>query len=151
MSTLRFSHWAVIAIPTKKKKSTQPRAATAYKECVSCPPGRQKQRIDNFYISYNSLHADGRVPICKDCIVRMCYNDDIDDVDLEKLKAVLRQIDKPFIESVWESSIDQYNKVYENQPVEHGKRKLLISHYFKNVNSLLFIYYNIGWNSQNST
>ena len=44
------------------------------KVCSAC--GEEKSIIRDFFVSYNSLHKDGRIPMCKDCIKNACYNDD---------------------------------------------------------------------------
>ena len=64
------------------------------KLCCVCNEDRP---LSQFYRSYNPLHSDGYVPMCKECIKNACYNEVTDDVDVESLKNVLRQIDRPFL------------------------------------------------------
>lgn len=71
------------------------------KVCLSCTTEKNK---DDFYASYNKLHADGRIPYCKTCLMSMVDVDDINSV-----KEILRKIDKPFIGSLWESSLNNDN------------------------------------------
>lgn len=123
-------------IPTKKKKAAARKAPAPYKTCISCPSGHENQPLKNFYISYNPLHADGHVPLCKNCVVRLSYNNEVDDVDVQKFKDVLRQIDRPFIPALWDAAIKQYNDRYTDRAVKHGNRKSIISFYFKNIASL---------------
>lgn len=70
------------------------------KICSAC---QKEKRTAEFYISYNPLHKDGRIPMCKDCIKDACYSDN-GEFDIENFKSLLRQLDKPFIQSVWDSS-----------------------------------------------
>ena len=67
------------------------------KVCLSCQVDKP---IDAFYMSYNKvLHADGRIPYCKDCLIKMV---DVDNI--ESVKDVLRKIDRPFLSAIWRSS-----------------------------------------------
>lgn len=115
------------------------------KACIACPPDNNLRNLSEFYTSYSKLNADGKVPICKNCILNLCYEEKTDDISLEKFKEVLMRIDKPFITLIWQSSIDQYNKLYEGKNVSKGNRKKIISYYFKNINSLRQ-YVSMGWN-----
>lgn len=71
----------------------------------------------NFYNSSSKFHADGRLPICKDCLEDM-----IDVYDVSTLHNVLRQIDKPYIHDVWESCKERDGNAIRN--------------YFRQINSL---------------
>ena len=71
------------------------------KTCLACDT--EKRKID-FYASYNKLHADGRIPYCKTCLMSM-----VDVNNLNSVKDILRKIDKPFIYSLWESSLGNDN------------------------------------------
>lgn len=120
---------------SKKTVKKQPKE-TQYKTCLSCKPDKAYKPVSQFYKSFNPLHYDGLVPICKDCIVNQSYNSETNDIDLEAFKSVLRQIDKAFIESIFQSSINQYNDTYSGKRVKKDNRKVIISYYFKNVNTL---------------
>lgn len=54
---------------------------------------------NNFYSSDSDMFMDGRVPICKKCI-----KDEINENDLDSVKKILRQIDKPFIVAEWNTA-----------------------------------------------
>lgn len=47
------------------------------------------------------MFSDGKVPICKQCI-----KDDLDETDVNSVKKVLRQIDKPFIAIEWQKCLN---------------------------------------------
>jgi len=83
--------------------------------------------------------------MCKDCIQNKCFNEDTDDIDIEAFKSILRQIDKPFISSIFQSAVNQYNDTYEGKNVPHGNRKIIIAYYFKNINTLRQ-YRTLDWN-----
>lgn len=68
-----------------------------YKLCSSC----EKQRVMTAFYSTNSkMFMDGKVPVCKKCI-----SEQIDEEDISSVRRILRQIDKPFIYSLWESAL----------------------------------------------
>lgn len=119
-----------VSYPTRKSGEVKK------KVCISCPPAVAEQPVSKFYISYSKMHQDGLLPFCKQCILDKAYNFETDDVDIEKLKTLLRQIDKPFISSILQSSIDQYNKTYEGKNVVKYNRQKIIGYYFKNVQTL---------------
>lgn len=84
------------------------------KLCVSC----QKEKTPNsFYSSTSSLFMDGKVPVCKKCI-----SEQVDENDISTVKRILRQIDKPFIFSLWQTSVNSDKDTFGN--------------YMKNINSL---------------
>lgn len=82
------------------------------------------------------MHADGRVPMCIECIKKTSYNTEKDEIDIEKFKDVLRTIDKPWIDSVFEAAVAQYNKMYGDKFTATGERTKIIGFYFKNVQTL---------------
>lgn len=67
------------------------------KLCLKCQ--KERHLNNDFYTSYSSLHGDGKLPICKSCLLQMT---DINDIN--SIKSTLRQIDRPFIDYVWEKS-----------------------------------------------
>lgn len=82
------------------------------------------------------MHADGHVTMCKDCIQGQCINNDTGEIDVDMFKNILRQIDRPFIDTLWQSSINQYNNTYQGKRVPSDNKKVIIAYYFKNLNSL---------------
>lgn len=70
-----------------------------------------------FYNTNSPLFVDGKVPFCKRCLKDM-----MDEKDLDSVKAVLRQIDKPFLIEVWKKAQSSKNDT--------------IGEYFRQVNSL---------------
>lgn len=85
-----------MASKTGKKKKVQK------KTCQFC---RNQKDVSNFFVSYNELHVDGRVPFCKQCIKNFVYTPE-GDFDLGQFKSLLQQIDRPFIIEFFESSLD---------------------------------------------
>ena len=74
--------------------------------------------------------------MCKNCIQDKCINIDTGEIDVEMFKTILRQIDRPFIDSLWQSSINQYDKRFDGKNVPIDNKRSIISYYFKNLNSL---------------
>jgi hypothetical protein len=82
---------------SNKKKTTTTKSFT----CASC--GTLKEEKE-FYTSYNPIHTTNRLPYCKICLKNM-ITDLNGEIDVEKLKNVLKLIDRPYIHSLWLSSI----------------------------------------------
>ena len=106
------------------------------KTCLSCPPDKAEKSVSNFYISYSPMHQDGLLPFCKKCVLDKSFDFKNDDIDIKEFKLLLRQIDKPFISSVLQSSIDQYNKTYSGKNVPKHNKQKIIGYYFKNIQTL---------------
>lgn len=83
-------------------------------KCVKC---ENLKRENQFYASSSPLH-NGKVPYCKSCIRKL-----IDIEKLESVKNVLRMMDKPYIEFLWNSSLDESNRT----------KKDLFGIYMKNI------------------
>jgi len=115
----------------KKEISTPKR-----KVCCACPSDKNEKTLSAFYRSYNPMHTDGYIPMCKECVQSSCYNEDEDEIDVEGLKNILRQIDRPYIEKILQSSIEQYNDTYAGKNVPKNNKKRIIGYYFKNIQTL---------------
>lgn len=122
---------ATVIVKNDKKKRV-----IKTKICCSCVPEKAEQPVSNFYKSFNPLHADGYVTMCKNCIQEKCVDSNTGEIDVEMFKNILRQIDRPFIDSLWQSSINQYNKRFDGKRVPTDNKRSIISYYFKNLNSL---------------
>lgn len=86
--------------------------------CVGCGKIHPK---GSFYVSYSPNHANGRLFYCKDYIKNKVYKRD-SEIDVEKLKDILRQLDLPFLDDVFESA--------------HSSGGDIVGHYFRIFNSL---------------
>ena len=112
---------------------------TQKKICLACPPEENKNvhPLGDFYLSKNPMHKDGKLPWCKNCIKRLSLNQS-GEIDEEKFKSVLRQIDRPYYKDVLQSGIRQYKKEHsyiEDEDIKyHGED--IIGLYFKNLNTL---------------
>ena len=58
----------------------------------------------HFYVSFSPLH-NGKIPYCKTCIKKI-----VKPSDVETVKNTLRMIDKPYIASLWEASVQEKKK-----------------------------------------
>lgn len=96
------------------------------KYCSAC---QQEKRDGLFYVSYNPLHSDGRMPICKECIRNACYGDD-GEFNIDNLYSILRQLDRPFLQDIWESSVNEVCKNLGTQEVSYDP---IIGKYIKNI------------------
>lgn len=109
---------------------------TKRKLCSICGPERGEQPITQYYRSYNKIHMDGYLPICKNCLQKLCFDERTQDIDIDEFKNVLRQMDKPFISASLQAAINQYNDTYRGKRVPKNNRNKIIGYYFKNVNTL---------------
>lgn len=84
----------------RKKTTTHPK-----KMCNQC---ERELSVLQFYTSNSVMFKfDGRVPICKDCVKKM-----VDITSLRSVKDVLKILDRPFIESVWESALNSDKETF---------------------------------------
>lgn len=95
--------------------------------CTRC--GKEKDLIDDFYSSTSPIYAyHERISVCKDCLINIT---DIN--NLNSVMDVLRMIDKPFIPSLWERSIEESERTNRN----------LFGTYMKNV--VMKQYRDLNW------
>ncbi|MBT2759860.1 hypothetical protein [Paenibacillus sp. ISL-20] len=99
------------------KKPTVAKQESATKACSSCKETRSTQRY--FYVSYSSFNADGRIDICK-----ICLKKNLDYNNIQTIKDVLLQINRPFIYQLWESALEEWKNT----------NKDLFGIYMKNLN-----------------
>jgi len=98
--------------------------------CASC---KKEKNYKDFYASSSEVFSlTGRVPICKKCMLNKCMGND-DEINLDDMHDVLRQIDKPFVLRVWQSALNEADK-YKLTGKNRSERAF--SYYFKNINSL---------------
>ena len=90
----------------RRKGSRRTAKKPEKKMCTSC---KKEKNVLDFYISYNPLHGDQRTPYCKECFKDACYNES-GEFDFERFKSLLRQIDRPFLPSLWKAAEDEVLK-----------------------------------------
>lgn len=88
---------------------------------------------NNFYTSYNPLIKSGLIPFCKKCLKENCH-DKNSNLILEKFKEILKLMDKPFLDDLWESTIES---------VENGKSKDYFGNYIRMIQMPQYRYF--GW------
>lgn len=97
--------------------------------CVAC---ETKKKLTDFYISYNEMFPNGRVPMCKECMFAKSVDSD-GNIDLNNFKEMLRKIDRPYIEKVFNAALQET----EHLRLEGVTRsRKIFGTYFKNINSL---------------
>lgn len=101
--------------------------------CHYC--GKTKKETD-FYVSTDPLVITGRVSMCKDCAEKIArgYNSKtqkFSDCTKDSVCAALERLDKPFIESLWESSVREVTDSTLDRPKTN-----VWAAYIKNVTSL---------------
>lgn len=106
------------------------------KLCSICGPERGDQPVTHFYRSYNKIHMDGYLPICKTCLQKLSFDEKTQDINVDEFKNVLRQMDKPFLSIALQAATNQYNDTYGGKRVPKNNRAKIIGYYFKNINTL---------------
>jgi len=103
--------------------------------CYMC--GKTKKN-DRFYVSTDPMIKSGKTPICMDCArkiaLRVDKNGDEHEPTKESVQLALRYLNKPFLNSLWDSSIQ------ESENLVAGKVKSNAwSAYIKNVAMVNYI------------
>lgn len=75
------------------------------KKCTKC---QLEKSLSEYYNSYSPLHADNKLPICKECI-----RDMVNVNDKESMKNMLRMVDKPFFDHLYQVAITKSNPIGE--------------------------------------
>lgn len=88
-----------------KGKRTAKQAEDKY--CTKCEKIKRSTEFYSTNAAFNSL--DGRLNVCKVCLSKM-----IDENDINTIKSVLRQIDKPFLPMVWKTSQESKQDTFGN-------------------------------------
>ena len=98
------------AAQLKKKVETQEEKIKSLKEgawCYMCDTHKAK---DKFYVSTDPMSKSGLTPICKDCARKIALrttNGVDQEPTRESVQLALRYLGKPFLEKVWDSSIQE--------------------------------------------
>lgn len=71
--------------------------------CIGCSSPHDR---GVFYTSYNAMHKNGVYPFCKDYIKNTVYRSD-KNIDVEKFKKLLRQMDAPFLINEFEGALEE--------------------------------------------
>lgn len=118
------------------------------KVCSEC--GKSKAN-SGFYKSSSSY--DGLIPICRKCIYKAVFDPETNDIDINGFSEILCKVNKPFIESVLESSKKEFRKKVQNGRCKDKTGidyiEAIVGLYFKNISSLPQ-YKNITYSSLNS-
>lgn len=93
------------------------------KECLKC--GNEKNVNHHFYKSNSANHKDGKFPICKDCLKEnLKFADGSYQENIDSVKNVLLEMNRPFLFDVWESSMEEAKRT----------NKDIFGLYIKNIN-----------------
>lgn len=115
-------------MPKTKKTTTGNVPANKQKGTKKCNFCHEEKKMTDFYISKSPLFsADGRVPICKECVSKASLNEDgtINEIELNK---TLKMIDRPYYKDLIESSIKSFMKEHsyiEDEDVKFYGKEIL--------------------------
>ena len=101
-----------------------------------CPYCDKEKAKGEFYVSSDPLVLTGITSMCKDCAGKIArnYNEttgEYGDCTKISIQAALERLDKPFLESLYNSSVEEINK-----PEAGLQRKSVWASYIKNITSL---------------
>lgn len=103
--------------------------------CYMCDKTKKK---DKFYVSTDPMITSGKTPICSDCArkiaLRVDKNGEEHEPTKESVMLALRYLNKPFLNSVWDSSIQES----ENLVAGKTKSNVWVS-YIKNIAMVQYI------------
>ena len=120
-------------MPRTKQANTGKEPANKQKGEKVCNFCHKKKKLTDFYISKSPLFSvDGRVPVCKDCVINESLNEDgtINDIELNK---ILKKIDRPYYKDLIESAIsgfkNEHSYVEDDKVQYYGKE--ILQRYFR--------------------
>lgn len=121
------------SVAPKKPMTTSQEAADKKFLCYCC--GNEMAR-SKFYVSSDPFNSVGVTPYCKDCLEKIArnYNNnykEFGDVTKASLMAACERADVPFLEKIWESSLDEVN----NPDLKKPKTNVWAA-YIKTIKSL---------------
>lgn len=116
------------------KKTTTKKTTTSVEEkTYLCPYCNKEKKESEFYMSTDPLVLTGRTSMCKDCAKKIARNWDENKKEYgnctkASIQAALERLDKPWKESLWESS---YHEVYDE--TKERRRESVWDAYIKNI------------------
>ena len=115
------------------KKTTSTKKAATSEKTYLCPYCNKEKKESEFYMSTDPLVLTGRTSMCKDCARKIARNWDENKKEYgnctkASVQAALERLDKPWVESLWESS---YCEVYDETKTK--RRESVWEAYIKNI------------------
>lgn len=111
MATAKEPATKITVAQARKKIETLEEKVKSLKDgawCYLCDTHKSK---DGFYMSTDPMNKSGLTPICKECTRKIVFKVGKDGVehepDKESVRLALRYLNKPFLEKVWDSSIQE--------------------------------------------
>lgn len=117
------------------KKTTSKKSADADKKYL-CPYCLKEKKKTEFYVSSDPMVLTGITTMCKDCVRKIALNWDDNRMDFgicnkQSVMRALEYIDKPFLESVWASS---YNDWADDTKDAQHKKTTVWDSYIRTIN-----------------
>lgn len=97
------------------------KTTTTNREAIYCTGCDKEKATKDFYKSYETTKS-GLLPFCKECCCNRTLNGN-KEIDLEKLKKMLIQVDRPYLHDVFVKNVEKYK----------GNNKRIIGFYFKDL------------------
>ncbi len=111
MATAKEPATKITVAQARKKIETLEEKVKSLKDgawCYLCDTHKSK---DGFYMSTDPMNKSGLTPICRECTRKIVFKVGKDGIehepDKESVRLALRYLNKPFLEKVWDSSIQE--------------------------------------------
>lgn len=119
------------------KKTTSKKSADADKKYL-CPYCLKEKKKTEFYVSSDPLVLTGITTMCKDCVRKIALNWDDNRMEFgicnkQSVMRALEYIDKPFLESVWNSA---YNDWADDTKSDNVRRTTVWDSYIRTINMI---------------
>ena len=122
----------------KRLESLEEENRVLKEESCHCYMCNKTKKKDKFYVSTDPMVTSGKTPICSDCArkiaLRVDKNGEEHEPTKESVQLALRYLNKPFLNSVWDASIQ------ESENLVAGKTKSNVwTAYIKNIAMVNYI------------
>lgn len=118
--------------PVKKHRLKSEADASPTRTCSCCG---KTLSLRYFYKSYGEMN-DGFSPLCRDCIVSCSLDPETDEVDADRLHAVIRRTDKPWEPMLLDSAIKEYDKNPKKDATFRDRSAAIVQKVFRMLNAL---------------
>lgn len=99
-----------------------------HKVCSRC--NKSKSTKENYYLAASdNIHSDSRLSICKPCLEEVSHYDNV-----ERFVDILRQIDRPFIKSLYDTSFatkNPFGEYMKNIAMRQNRNKTYLDSEFE--------------------
>nr|WP_156736239.1 hypothetical protein [Mycobacterium sp. E3298] len=99
-----------INMPGRKRKTDTTNNENTHQICIKCK--KNKSLKSDYYSTVSNLYPNGNYPVCKACVQEKLPQevDPLDKNYLTVVHGILLELNKPYLHSLWLSSIEEANR-----------------------------------------